>query len=200
MSKPIIAIDIDDVIADSTDSLRLRANKKLGLNLDPEHYKVEGEYWGYYERVWQSHGVSADISLKDFDQEMVEDQFHVPLMPGASYAIGRLLEKYKIVLITARDFHWEKATREWLDSHFGKDVLELHIVGNRQSAKETKGEACIRLGANWLIDDNPAHCVSALKLGVKAILFGEYGWHYDAPNDLKKCKTWQDVLEYFSVQ
>lgn len=47
-----IAIDVDDVIADATESVRLVANSYPGINLTPDNYRsVEAEYWGYYTEV-----------------------------------------------------------------------------------------------------------------------------------------------------
>jgi hypothetical protein len=61
----------------------------------------------------------------------------------------------------------------------------------------TKGQICKKLGASYLIDDNVGHCEKAIEEGVSAVLFGEYGWHGDAPDKLVRCKDWPAVLEYF---
>jgi glycerol uptake facilitator-like aquaporin len=56
-----------------------------------------------------------------------------------------------------------------------------------------------KLGASWLIDDNPEHCLSAIAHGIETVLFGEYGWHFNAPEHLTRCKDWRAVLEYFDA-
>jgi 5'(3')-deoxyribonucleotidase len=196
MKKPVIAVDIDDVIADSTDSFRREANKRFGVELTKEHYQVEGDYWGYYERVWRSHGLGNQISHDDLGDEMVKDQSHVPLLAGASIALAELSGKFDIVLITSRDPKWEAATHKWLNEHFG-DLFRGIYFAEKDSNKRTKGEICVNLGAFWLIDDNPEHCQSALDKGVKSILFGQYGWHHSAPANMVRCKDWPAVLEYF---
>ena len=58
MDKPIIAVDIDDVLADSTDALRRVINERLGVNLTPEDYLIKEDYWDHYEEVWH-HKVPA---------------------------------------------------------------------------------------------------------------------------------------------
>jgi 5'(3')-deoxyribonucleotidase len=52
---------------------------------------------------------------------------------------------------------------------------------------------CVEIGADWLIDDNPEHCLSAIEHGLNTILFGDYGWQYKAPEHLYRCKNWEEV-------
>lgn len=196
MSKETIAVDIDDVLADSTEAYRIRVNEQTGALLSSEHYRVEGEYWGYYERIWRQHDLAVDID--ELDQEMIEDQSRIPLLPGAELALGQLLVKFQLVLVTARNPLWETSTRKWLEQHFGETTPDLFFSeAHSDPAKRTKGQICKELGATWLIDDNPQHCQSAMDEGVTPILFGSYGWHYEVPADIQKCETWQEVLEFF---
>jgi 5'(3')-deoxyribonucleotidase len=195
--KPSIAIDIDDVVAQSTEALRLHANERAGANLTQEHYRVKGDYWGYYERVWQSHGIGEKVSYVEFERDMEIDQSHIPLLPGASFALRELAQRYHIVLITARNKSWEKATRQWFRQYLRQDDIELYFCESHKDAKaKSKGALCRDLGASLLIDDNPDHCQTALDHGIKAILFGEYGWHRAVPDGAVQCKDWPSVMEY----
>jgi 5'(3')-deoxyribonucleotidase len=196
-----IAIDIDDVIADSTEALRQLVNERFGAELTAEHYQVPDDYWGYYERVWQTHGIADQVSLTALEDEMVIDQSRMPLLARASFAIGELSKKFHIVLITSRDPSWEPATKRWLREKFDSFAPELYFVRNHKEAdSKTKGEVCKDLEVAWLIDDNVEHCKSALDQGVEAVLFGEYGWHHAAPAGLDRCKDWPAVLEYFDAR
>lgn len=202
MPRKIVALDIDDVIADSTEALRITVNKRYSVNLTPEDYLLhdDGGYWGYYERVWEAHGLHH-ANLDDLDEDMVIDQSHVPLLPGASFAIGELSKRFDIILVTARDPTWERATLEWITGHFGKVFTSVYFAGRTKNDNDktvSKGELCKQLGASVLIDDNPAHCRSALDVGIDAILFGDYGWHTDVTLKIKTCKDWPSVLEYFN--
>lgn len=197
VSHPTIAIDIDDVLADSTESLRMLVNERIGANLTTKDYRVPGEYWGYYERVWQQHGIAERLNFKELNAEMTIDQSHVPLMPGATFAINELRKKYQVIALTARDVSWERATRAWFQEHLGD--TELYFIGNRHAVdSKTKGQLCRSLDVSILIDDNPGHCQSALDEGIEAILFGEYGWHTGLPEEIVRCKDWSAVMEYLS--
>ena len=98
--RPIIAIDVDDVLAASTESVRLQVNRQLGVELKPEHYQVPGEYWEYYENVWAHHGLK--ISLDELDSHMDQDQSHMAPHDGAPEALKKLAETYELVVITSR--------------------------------------------------------------------------------------------------
>jgi 5'(3')-deoxyribonucleotidase len=194
--RKTIAIDIDDTIAGSTEALRLRVNEKKRVNIPQTGYQIPGEYWGYYERVWTLHGVEANID--EFHAEMVEDQSHIPLLPGALFAVKNLAEKYDIIFITARHNAWEAATRKWFEQNLPSiNHLQLYFTNDHtDTLGKTKGQLCVQLGVSLLIDDNVEHCRSALEENVKAILYGEYGWHLKMPPQLVRCKDWPSVLEY----
>lgn len=196
--KDIIAIDIDDVVANTTEALRLLVNERTGVKLTTEHYSVaDDNYWGYYERIWLAHGLDDKIKYSDFAQEMEIDQSHVPLIVGVDTAINELAKRYHIILITARNKTWEKATRSWFKQHLHKNDIELYFCENHKDSKaKTKGELCRDLGVSLLIDDNPNHCQSALDHGVGAILFGEYGWQGVIPNGVMRCRDWSSVTLY----
>lgn len=193
MNKPIIAIDIDDVVADSTESLRQTVNSRLSINLSREDYVIDADYWGYYERVWENHGIT-DVDYDDLHSEMAIDQSHVPLLPGAAFAIGEISKRFDIAMVTARSLKWEKATLEWLKKHFGEGFLSVHFAGSKSG--KSKGELCSDIGAKILIDDNVGHCISAKDNGMGAILFGDYGWQKGDMTDIVRCKDWPEVLRY----
>lgn len=199
MTKPIIAVDIDDVIADTTEALRLVANKIPGVDLTRDHYLEEGEYWGYYESVWARNKVGHLVSFDKLHDDMAANQSHVKLIDGARLALELLSEKYKIILITSREVEWVDATKAWVKQHVGditkKVVFVHHITGDRRA----KGDACREIGAKWLIDDNYEHCQSAQAAGVSPILFGNYGWNSTLEVDAStpRAKNWGEVLEYF---
>lgn len=200
MTKQTISIDIDDVIANSTESLRMLVNERTGANLTIEDYlNVGGEYWGYYERVWRTHGLQDQINFKDLSDEMIHDQSHVPLLPGAEFAIHELSKRFHVIFVTARDQSWEAATRKWFSQQFNHDDIELYFSeSHKNSRAKTKGQLCRELGVTIHIDDNVSHCQSVLSEGIGAILFGHYGWHANIPSDVIRCKDWPSVLEYLN--
>lgn len=198
MKKSIIAVDIDDTICQSLEAFRIRTNEFTGANLKPEDYRITGEYWGFYERVWDQHGLTGETTVQEVYEDLHTNQSLVPLLPGAELAINQLSKDFDIVLLTARDYKWEAATKMWLIEQFGQEAPEVYFSqGHRDTSSKNKGQICKELGAKWLIDDNVEHCITAIDEGIIAILYGEYGWQVDAPKALVKCRDWQAVLEYF---
>lgn len=200
MKKPVIAIDVDDVLAHSVEAFRLKVNAMVGANLAPEHFRVPGEYHHYLDTVLQTNGVDYAPIKDNLFVSMIHDQSHIPPQPGAVQALKHLARRYDFVVVTARDTEWEPATHVWLRQHFPGVFREVHFAGHRHDpAGKTKGDMCVDAGADYLVDDNPEHVMSAQDRGVTAILFGEYGWHVNVPEDMVRCKTWQDVEKFFDA-
>mgnify|MGYP003452837116 CR=1 FL=1 len=199
MTKPVIAIDIDDVIADSTELVRRLTNQVTGASLTTEHFRVPAAYSRYYEHVWSSNNL--DMSFDKLDSNMKLDQSHMVLLKDAEKAISLLTKQASLFALTSRPLDWEPATTAWLNTHFPNDFKQMIFTEDLKWQGQTKGEICKILGVEWLIDDRIDFCQSAIKLGVGAILFGEYGWHHeDVTDDLIRCKSWQEVLEYFNAE
>lgn len=194
MKKPIIAIDLDDVLARGTESLRLLVNQRLGVNLTEADYRVPKDvYWGYYEYVWQMHGIADRVDFQSLNKEMEVDQSHVPAFEESRGVLASLSIAYEFVIVTARDPAWEAATREWLHLNFPGVFSEVYFSGRR--ASRSKGELCAEIGAQWLIDDNITHCHGAVENGLSVILFGDYGWQMEQEihQDVVRCFNWHEV-------
>lgn len=199
MSRTLIAVDIDDTLADSTELIRLNVNSRYNVSIPKEAYRSEGEYWGYYERVWSEHGLNA-LRVEDIDEVMVEELTTVPLLPSALFAIKQLSKDFDIVLVTARRREREALTRQWIETMLEGMNIDVHFSeAHKDESKMTKGQICKHIGASYLIDDNVGHCESALKEGVTPLLFGEYGWQGATSDGIIKCKDWPSVLEYFEA-
>jgi 5'(3')-deoxyribonucleotidase len=197
MSKEKIAVDIDDVLASSTDAVRLFVNQRHSVELTEEHYRAEGQYWKYYESVWEQHGIEGAGLMKEYHDTVVKDQSDIRTLPGAVEVCKSLSQKYELYAVTSRTKEMEAETRAWITAHFGLLFKELIVIGFGQEAQQTKGQVCVERGIEYLIDDNIDHCLSAAAEGVTPILFGNYGWHQNIPVDMVRCKNWQAVEAYF---
>ena len=201
MAKPTIAIDMDDVLVDSTEYWRQEINRRTGANLTREHWSVPGEYHNYYETVWQTHGIADKFSIADIDAQMELDQSVLPAVPYAVEALRHLSERFELVVVTARIDSRQRQSKQWLDEVY-PGIFGSIVFGNGAEglAKKNKGQICKEVGAAWLIDDNPGHCKDVLQEGVQAILFGTYGWHTEIPKLAVHCRDWQAVEAYFATQ
>ncbi len=199
MKKPIIAVDIDDVLAGENETMRVFINEKYGLNLTPEDYLVEAPYRGYWEKVW---GVTKEEGQKRF-KEYIDSgigERHAPL-EGAIEAVTKLKKTYNLIIVSSRYDSLIDDTHKWLDTHFPNAFNSVEFVAVwSKDERVSKATICKEIGATYLIDDNLEHCNLAAEAGIKALLFGDYGWSKNAKLDrnVTSVKNWQEVLEYFN--
>ena len=199
--KKIVAIDMDDVLADSVTFWHAEINRRTGASIPLEAYKQPADFNGYYERVWQQHGIGESFTFADIDSHMVQDQSGIKGYAQSLEVLTLLAERYELCIVTARNNDQEAATKRWLESFYPGLFKVVRFASDPQRKMViSKGEICKELGASWLVDDNPDNCESALEYGVKAVLFGEYGWHHKKPYGMPHCKDWPAVLEYFNGQ
>lgn len=201
MPRTVIAIDVDDVLAHSIESFRIAVNNLTGASLEPEHFTVPGDYHHYLDRVLEMNGVDYEPIKDTMFETMVRDQSHIHPSEGAANVLKDLSGQYDLIVITARPPEWQDATLAWMAVHFPDTFKDIHFAGNRHDpAKKTKGDMCLEAGAKYLIDDNPEHCASALDKGVTAVLYGDFGWHANSPDGIVRCRTWQDIKEFFDAE
>lgn len=195
-SKPTIAVDIDDVLGLSADEFIRYTNKKWGTNLTIEDYD---EHWG---KVWKIN------DQQEADRRMHEYiQYANPLVKSHSDALevlSKLSKNYKLVITTARLLLYQNETRDWIETHYGDLFSEIHYAKRldevtKEKIPASKTEILNEVGAQFLIDDQPHHCIAAAGAGIKSILFGDYAWNRDTeltPN-MVRAKNWHEVMEYF---
>lgn len=199
-NKPIVAVDVDDVISDQVENIRAFANNRYGHNHTIEDYKVEGPYWGYWQHVW---GVSSDEDRRRMSKYNENELSNQQLIKGSVGALKKLKKDYTLVIITSRDESLTEKTHLWLEKHFPDVFDSIHFVPIwEDGTRATKATICREIGAGYLIDDNPEHCNLAAKVGVTSLLFGSYGWQQNAKmhKDVVRVADWKEVLEYFNAK
>lgn len=198
MAKKIIAVDIDDVLFDEHQSMRLFMNEYYGFQHTAEHYNIEGPYWGYWQKVW---GVDDEESARRFAAYVESGVKAKPtFIPGAIEAINELKKQYELAVITSRyDPGVVKATPAWLEEHFPQVFKRVEFVVNWSiDQKMSKGVIAEKIGASYLVDDSYLHCHAAAEQGVHSILFGDYGYnrHYKGDHPLiTRAFNWKEVTE-----
>lgn len=191
-----IAIDIDDVLALSASAFVDFSNKRWGTNLGVDDYH---EHWA---ELWQVD--NSEVNKRALEYWNSGTTKNVNAIVDGEVVLRLLAQSYKLVIATARRIHTESDTTAWLDKHYNKLFSEIHFAGmwdkiTDNSIKATKAELCKRIGADFLIDDQPKHCFAAASAGVKSILFGDYGWNRSIvlPKGVDRCSDWKSVLMYF---
>jgi 5'-nucleotidase len=170
-----IAIDMDEVMADTMAHFLEKYNEKFGVGLKTEHF--QGKH--VFEVIDEAHRPEA----RDYFQQ--EDFFAtIPVMPGSADVVKCLTERYEVFITTAAmDVPCSFNPKfDWLQRHF-PFIPTSNIV--------FCGDKSI-IAADYLIDDNT---------GQLSKFRGE-GIIYTAPHNVhetrfKRVNHWEDVRELF---
>jgi 5'(3')-deoxyribonucleotidase len=202
MKKSVIAVDIDDVLADSAQDFIDWSNKKYNTKLTIEDYH---EHWA---KIWQ-------VDNDETERRAIEYHCSGSLMkykhnPYARKVLEKLRKNFKLIIVTSRPAHMKEDTRTWIHNFYPNlfSDIDISFAGmwdriNDNSRKCTKGELSRELGADYIIDDQIKHCKAAAKFGIKALLFGDYSWNLTGnklPRGITRVKDWNEVERYFNTE
>lgn len=189
--KPMLLVDIDDVILDTRSVLESWINENLNLfnlteevQLRPEEDWENPVMWGVPENekeetFWQLIGLFGESIKNPFS-----------MIDGADIAIDKLSRLYRIAFLTSRLEEFREDTEKQLTTVLGKErVSNIKVYYNGVSGR-TKGDLIKKLdesneGPVWgLIDNQKRHVDSVTKCGYKGIVFGPQG-----------VNSWADVVQ-----
>lgn len=192
MSRPVIAVDIDDVLFPFVDGIAEYHNTLKGTKL------TAADFFSYnFVDVWGGDAAEADQIVDDF---LAADQLHLQPVPGAKAALSRLGRDFEVVLVTARNQLFETETSAWLRHHLPDLFSQVVFAGNPHDGRphRPKGVICQELGARLLIDDHPRNLLSVAEHGIEGILFGTKAWSVRPETQVRitPCEDWDAVLKY----
>lgn len=196
MKKPVIAVDIDDVLALSVDSFISWSNEKFGTNIKFEDYIED------WSELWNiSQGETTKRVNRMYEEGLPSRYSHIE---EAVKVLNKLKTDYELIVATARRSAEHLVTKSWIKQHYPSVFKDVHFAGiwdeiTEESPQKTKAKLCRELGVDYLIDDQLKHCIGAHNVGVKALLYGDYPWnaHADLPKGIIRVSNWQEVESYF---
>ena len=163
----------------------LRKLDELDVSRVPKHGFTIDRFIGsmilLYEQLSLERQYPVYLSVVERIKLMGETLRQPPvLFDDALPVLTRLSESYRLVLVTAGDYHHQaEKVRATGISHFFKDVRILPVKTAETVAPVVQG-----LGVNpsecWFVGNSPrSDIVPALELGMKAILIKRDTWVYD---------------------
>ena len=192
MTKPILAVDIDDVLFPFNSNLLDWHNLVHGTDLvidDYTSFRLD-EVWG---------GTKAEATAKVGEFQRYPGSLEGGPLPGALDAIGGLKSRYKLVVVTSRQISITCETEAWINIHFPNvfDGVYFANYHNEQAPRLTKAEVCQEIGVDLLIDDHLDYVRECAGQGIKAILFGDYPWNQaeGLPDGVVRAHNWQEVVK-----
>jgi len=198
---PVIAVDVDEVIAAHAEAFIEFSNNRWGTNLKVTDYD---EHWA---NMWRIERQELEKRAQAFFREFPDFKH----FPDATDVLTRLKKKYELIILTSRRKELAKETERWVAKYYPNIFSKIHYSGIWDDTKEdpetrsraTKGALLNGIGADYLIDDQPKHCFSAAELGLEALLFGDYHWNNnlkELPKGVTRVKSWLEVGNYFDAK
>jgi 5'(3')-deoxyribonucleotidase len=193
--KPVIAVDIDEVLMPHFVDLKNYYNRTYGTKLTMAHnHSRDHDIWGAH-----SYGEVMVRLEKFFATGALE---HSLPFASAAPAIKTLGDTYNLYVITSRPHSLHATTRKWLEDHFADLFTGVYFAdygATSTGSAKVKAAAISELNANFLIDDNPDDLTAAADLGIRGVLFGKYPWNrgYRLPQDTFQAKNWPEVVAFF---
>ena len=199
MSKKLIAIDVDDVLAAAAPALVAFSNERWGTHLTIDDVS---EHWA---DMWQ---IDLSETARRFDAYVASGIIKTyESMDAARETLLTLKKRYRLAVVTSRSRSLEADTVAWLEQHFAGVFSEVHFSGiyeaglSEETVLHTKAAVFQRIGASYVVDDQLKHCLAAAEVGIPTVLFGDYKWNRQKtlPKLVTRCKDWATVREYFDV-
>ena len=199
MTKPVIAIDVDDVLADNAAGFVAFSNERWGTNLKSEDYDED------WMTMW---GISLEEAVKRRDVLFASDtQRQYGHNQDALHVLRNLAKRYDLRIVTSRHIATRDDTRAWIHERYPGVFSDetIHFAGlwdnpDHTSLIKTKAGMVASLGADYLIDDQLKHCIGVADSGRTALLFGDYRWNQTdgkLPDNIIRVKDWASVERYF---
>ena len=195
VNKPIIAVDIDDVLVPHVQDLLRWHNREYGTQMTLNQYRSKDpKDWG---------AKTIEEAIQRVQKFFVTPDFlEAKPIAEATKVLKKLSDSYDLIVITARDNIIEDATYRWLDLHFPALFKEIHFTArlNLEGGGGAKSTIALAANAKYLIDDALENAMDVSSAGLKVLLFGDYPWNKadKAITNVVRVKDWREVLEYFN--
>jgi 5'(3')-deoxyribonucleotidase len=181
VSKPVVLIDCDGVLADFVGQLQAHVKHYLDITVDLRSY----DQWDTF-----SHPAFADCKE---DVEGILDKagfcLSMDVLPGAQDAMKELVAKYDVHIVTSpwtSNPRWEWERRQWLSQHFGihwKKIISTH--------------AKAQVHGDVFIDDKPMHVngwQAKWRYGLSILWEQAYNQKDELHRDAHRYHDWDSLL------
>lgn len=193
MTKPVVAVDIDEVLTPFLEAFIKFHNREYGSQHAVDDFKTytfgdtlkvpEPEAVERVLQFYKSHDFTANRPFLD-----------------AAAALKQLQEHYELIIITSRHPISQEQTLAWLEQHFPQTFGAVHFSTHLYLDQPlvTKTDICKQEGVEILIDDNIEFAKEAAAKNIRVLLFGDrYSWNQAAqlPAGIERVGDWHQVLQ-----
>ena len=182
----IIAVDMDEILANFFDQLLLYHNDKYNTSYKREDI-VSYDLWD----VWGGTKEEAIIKIRQFFHSKYFDEIRP--IEGSLKGIAELKKRHTLVVITSRfDIFMEK-TILWLKKHYKDSFKDVYFTHYDKDV--SKASVCKKLGVDIIIDDAEKNAIECSREGIKVLLY-DYPWNrkLSSSKNIKRVHSWKDIL------
>jgi len=176
--RPILGVDIDNVLAQSDARLRAMIREMFGIRLE-EHQMTRYEYMTY--------GVTEEQLIQVFRIFNVEACRTLRVVPGAKAALVRLARRFEIALVTSRNPESKAGTEYWLRAK-GLPYDQLHFNDDKHA---------LGIPYHAFIEDRHEHAHRLAETGTTVYLLTR-PWNAAplAHPNVRRIHSWNEVLDH----
>ena len=177
-AKPILGVDIDNVLAESDACLRAMIQEMFGIDLREERMTR-------YE--YEAYGVTMEQLGEVFQLFNTETCRTLELVPGAKTAMQQLALRYEIALVTSRDPESKAGTEYWLQAK-GLPYDQLHFNDEKHA---------LGIPYRAFVEDRHEHAHRIATTGTTVYLLSR-SWNARplAHPNVRRVDSWDEILEH----
>jgi 5'(3')-deoxyribonucleotidase len=148
MKRRVIAVDLDDTLADTTTWVVKTASKDLGIDMEVGDI-TDSAYWAQYD-------IDNTRAIKLVEGYNLAGFPGLQPIPEAQKILQALSKEYELHVITSRTPASSETTFQWVEQFFPDIFAGVILAGNHYTSRNPhqKSTLCHRIGASLMIDDN----------------------------------------------
>lgn len=188
----LIAVDIDDVLADTRRQFLYYLIENMGISIRWEDLTTY-----HLEKVLLCEETAVLNWLQVFEASSLYRS--LPLLPNAAESVLRLSSKHTFCAVTARHQGQSEATNIFLNTYFPNIITEVHYLYSSfgEKAYPSKMEICKEINADILIEDQFEHARECVDVGLPVLLFSTpWNRFVEEHSLLKRVDNWEDIVNY----
>ena len=176
--KPILGVDIDNVLAQSDACLRAMIRQMFGIMLEEEEV-TQYDYMNY--------GVTEAQLVEVFQIFNAETCRTLKVVPGARAGLSKLARRYEIALVTSRNPASKAGTEYWLKTK-GLPYDQLHFNDDKHA---------LGISYHAFIEDRHEHAHRIAETGATVYLLTR-PWNADplAHPNVRRVHSWDEILDH----
>lgn len=190
-SRPVLALDLDDVIKDTVPALCRWHNHRHGTAHTPDDMT---EF--YLDALWQCSREEAGDRLWEFFHS--EHHHATAFVDGAAEGLRILATRYELHVVTARPSNVRRQTIAWIDQNCPDLFAAVHLTGSPHKAagaERQKSAVCREIGACAFIDDAIHNVEDVHAAGIRTLLFHSPANRLATPpTGVLRVHSWADVV------